>query len=307
MVEWMRMKLLPPPEPTGVAVAPAPCRPAGGNRQGRRSEALREALNDNALGVINAQAVQPACNQHRPAGYRLVLNKWKANNYDYFRHLDHAVKKRWQFKARFHSRLSVMEEIERLQRVEDERRDPTLPSCTLEEAADLLDSMFALLPLCFTKHLAEQRRENPNVDNQTRIRNTPANPPPAARRNFFGARAGVHGAQASAQGRQRAQQPRQQQQRPIPPAPPVDNGDAFAAKWAHMGTPAAPTTRQREREDITLNELAEEAAVIRAEQERLRTQGVLLFQNRGDKDNRNFNDMSRHGRDQYARRHLGPH
>jgi hypothetical protein len=30
--------------------------------------ALRAALNDNALAVINAQAVQPACDQKRPLG-----------------------------------------------------------------------------------------------------------------------------------------------------------------------------------------------------------------------------------------------
>jgi hypothetical protein len=114
------------------------------------------------------------------------LNEWKANDYDYFRHLDDAVKKRWDFKARFQSRVSVIEEIERLQSVEDENRDPTLASCTLEEAADLLDSMLRLSPLCFSKHLAQRRRENPSVDRRNRApRIQAANPPPGAPINFF--------------------------------------------------------------------------------------------------------------------------
>jgi hypothetical protein len=84
-----------------------------------------------------------------------VLNKWKANYYDAFLLLEAAVKKRWDHKSHFNSQVQVMEEIERLQGIENDQRDPTLPPCTLEEAANLLDRMFGLSPLCFSKHLAK--------------------------------------------------------------------------------------------------------------------------------------------------------
>jgi hypothetical protein len=286
-----------------VAPPADPAEPiARSNRQGQQSQALRQALADNALEVINAQPVQPACDQKRPVGYRVCLNEWKANDYDYYRHLDDAVKKRWRFKTRFQSRVSVMEEIERLQRVQDEVRDPTLPSCTLEEAADLLDSMLGISPLCFTKHLAERRRENPDVDRRYRAPRRRANPPPAPRDFFEPAQA--NGAQDGAQdGAQRRQGGRTTQQQPL--APIDEDGSRFAEAFAGVGPPVL-TQRQQEREDLTLNELAQEAAQIREEQERVRTHGPLQYRRRAFLDRRNFNGVDRYGRDEYARRHLGP-
>ena len=294
-----------PQEPAAVAaVAAVPPRRAGATRQGHRSEALRQALAENALEVINGQPVQPACDPRRPVGYRLCLNEWKANDYDYFRHLDDAVKKRWDFKARFQSRVSVIEEIERLQRAEDEQRDPTLGSCTLEEAADLLDSMLGLSPLCFTKHLAQRRRENPAVDRRNRVpRVQAANPPPGAPRNFFEAGAQARVGQNRTRRRRRA--PRTQQQTPAAVAArPARFGDGYEApaqrtNWAARRQGLDELDDETEDDELTLAELAAQ------ERERRRTQGLLLYRTRGFVDTRNHDGVDRFARDLQALRYLG--
>jgi hypothetical protein len=295
--------------PAAAAAPPAADRRVRSNRQGLRSVELRQALNDNALAVINAQAVQPACDQKRPIGYRKVLNEWKANDYDAFRLLEPAVKKRWAHKARFNSRVQVMEEIERLQRIEDHDRAPALPACTLEEAADLLDHLFGLSPLCFSKHLAERRLENPDVGIRNRGPNNPLNPlanPPAARGNFFqprGVARGVARVDDNGGARTQARRTRTQER---PPALPDDRGDAFMQEFGHVQNPQsqAALARERFRHDQMQMELDQNQAAHWREQERVRTQGALLYRNVGEIDQRNHNGMGAYDRRLYAQQHL---
>jgi TolA-binding protein len=299
--------LVPPFEPAAAAaVPPAPPvpPPAGPNcGQGGRSVVLRAALQENALDVINDQAVQPACNTKTPVGYRNVLNEWKANDFKFFRGLDKRIRRRWKNVTRFNSRLRVIEEIERLQDIEDNQADPRVDPCTMERAADLLDTLLRLSPLNFTKHVAARRKENPQVDCRRRV---PANPPVNPPAPFFqpaqARRVDNNGAQARQAGpgpqRRRQQQPR---------APPEDNGDAFAAAFANVSVVSeAARERDRLRAEEVRTGLEVDRAAMLEERERRQTQGVLLYTQMAGVDGRNLNDMSRFARQQYARRHLGP-
>jgi hypothetical protein len=283
-----------------VVVDP-PVPPAVGTETTRHGASLghlvdlefRRRAQADATQVIDSVPIAPPLhNSSCPPTWVKCLRDWRGNNLSFWSNAPKEQKDGWSNKigSAYRKRLSIHTEIERYMASDNAEGDMSRPLCTLDLAAEALDTLRRASGSNLTDHLNSRRKANP-VKQRRRSRNP--NPPPA----------------------------------PVPPPPPPLPQPAAAVaplRFSNAYVGADPDIRGRgpptgvgnvpcnsrrnwvprvpEPGDCTLAQLGEQD--ILAESERRRTQGTLLYRFSDDPDRRNHNGMGLFERNQHGRNQL---
>jgi hypothetical protein len=251
--------------------------------------------------VIQGMALQPPLKNARcPSTWVKCLTSWQGQNLQYWAERPSTG---WDtgVVSAFNKRKGIHREIVRFRDVDNAEGDVASPLCTLESAAKLLDRLRKDAGMNLTDHFTSRRKDNPSVQSRRKTNNNlPAVPPPPPTTPTQ-----ARGATRPNPVQNAGPRPRHvsQQRRPRH-APVEDEVDAFAAAFPGVGPPQY-NQMQRERESNWLRQGQAEQEVAAAELERRRTTGSDMYRHRAVPDQRNFGDLSRIGRDSYARRELG--
>jgi hypothetical protein len=275
-----------------------------GQARGELAEtAFRERARADARQVIQGMPLQPPLAGARcPTTWAKCLISWEGQNLQYWSERATSGWDRGVISA-FNKRKGIHREILRFRDVDNSDGDVASPLCTAESAAKLLDRLRVDAGMNLTDHLTSRRKANPSVQSRRKTNNNPPVAPPRVPPTPTQAR----GTTPRNSHRNAGRQPQQHAARHAPVEDDEDDDDDEAAFARAFPTVAPPQLNQmqRERENGFLRQAQAEQEEVRLEQERQRTQGVLLYRQRAERDRRNFGDISRFGRTDYARRELG--
>ena len=318
------------PPPTAAVAVVVPVAVTGRNQHASSrghlvDEAFRRRALEDATQVIQDMAIAPPLvNTSCPSTWVKCLRDWRGNNLAYWVRSSADDIKGWdpRVASAYRKRRSIHTEIDRYLEADNAEGDLSRPLCTLDLAAEALDTLRRASGSNLTDHLNLRRKSNPHK--QLRRKNnanplpppvppTPPVPPRPPRAAVNSRRREV----VRVGGIPRRQVNPTQRPPPVAGVQPARFSDAYVGDHPdrHGGVPPAPfgvgfvdrtgrrnwTTRRGVGDDITLHQLGV------AETERRRTQGTLLYREVALRDRRNHNSMDRFGRNQHARNHFfGP-